>query len=84
MAEKEGSSGLPPDPVDEQGAIRWLEEKWGQGKTCPYCDANDWGVMGARRLLIESGQTEPLFAVACRNCGNTVLIESRFAGLRVE
>jgi hypothetical protein len=76
--------GLQPDPVDRESALKWIRQKWGDDKPCPYCGGIEWGVAAPRRFQTVEGQTEPMFAVVCRNCGNTVLIDSRFPELRRE
>jgi hypothetical protein len=65
-----------------EAAIEWLEIKWGDERSCPYCGIQDWGVSVPFNLLLESRRTlAPHFSVSCGNCGNTVLINALLAGL---
>lgn len=60
-------------------AFDWLEEQWKDGKPCPYCKGNQWGVSpSARQFVTEGESADPMYMVTCRGCGNTVLIDSRF------
>ena len=64
--------------------VRWLEEKWGESKPCPYCANTVWQVDPAPvylpRFRNEDGAI-PGYMVTCANCANTVFILAEAAGL---
>ena len=71
--------------------MKWLAEKWGPDRKCPLCRMNGWQI---EDLVVELPQYQhytldigaplasiPLLALACKNCGNTILISGKMAGV---
>jgi hypothetical protein len=66
----------------EREAIKWLIERWGTERPCPYCSNPQWRIGTPVEFLLVSGEaTAPHFPVLCTNCGNTVLINAVHAGI---
>lgn len=68
--------------INTDKLINSLNKKW-HGSRCPYCQNNQWTVDTAIFTPIEvsenkgmklGGRFQPLIAVSCNNCGNTVLV----------
>lgn len=67
-------------------AIAWLRERWGDEKRCAYCEGTNWAVSGPFKLLRNTIQGRPSgfessFEAICRDCGNTVIIDTGIAKL---
>jgi len=73
-----GFGGLPPDLLAQEDAIRWLRDKWGDYKPCPYCGGTEWGVAPAVPVLPEQG--ELVYPVTCQRCGSTTFLSAAFPG----
>jgi hypothetical protein len=91
--EPNASPALDPEPelldVDKEEidyAIAWLQEKWGEQRACPYCGNTQWAVGPPVQFAIstEPGISPPLFSSSCTNCGNTVLVNVMYEGLRLD
>jgi hypothetical protein len=68
--------------------IRWVQEKWGSSRQCPYCGNPGWAIGIPVELLTEPlmpdkpvAKLVPVFPVVCTNCGNTVLVSAPYAGV---
>lgn len=67
---------------------RFIEEKW-DSTDCPMCRANDWRIMGPIAILTNPDETLPvnqfLFiqeaALICDNCGHTLFVSLKHAGV---
>lgn len=64
-----------------------INTKWTSLK-CPHCNFQQWTAFTVKPLEIvnfphpfPTGQTLPTVGLVCTNCGNTVLINARVAGL---
>lgn len=60
--------------------ITHLQEKWGEEKACPYCDANDWQVGKLIWFDAADGSEYPAVPVLCANCANTTFVNPLAAG----
>ncbi|HYP54824.1 MAG TPA: hypothetical protein VEQ41_00785 [Solirubrobacterales bacterium] len=79
-----------PEPDFLARAKKWLSEKWGADRECPYCASSAWQVLGVVDLK-SSNLTEdpdvpddamyPAIQVACENCGQTVLVNVLATGI---
>ena len=74
--------------VNQEKLIKLLHEKW-NGIACPYCQSAQWNVDPAIMTTIEVGEDKgmkiggrfmPFITVMCKNCGNTVLVNSLVLG----
>lgn len=57
---------VDPD-VEIDAIIRWLQEKWGDPKDCPFCGTSRW-------IVLRPSALSNLATVMCDNCGQTVFI----------
>jgi len=68
--------------------IRYLKENW-KGKPCLMCGGTDWKIQAAVFQLIPYGEENlfigspnvPVVPVVCTQCGNTLLVSAKIAGL---
>lgn len=66
---------------------RWLNEKWGQQRKCPQCDAFQWSVVEPASIPLAKpdgslifGPGFPAVIVLCGNCGHLVLVSAFICG----
>lgn len=68
--------------------VKYLKENW-KGRPCHMCGGVDWKIQGAVFQLIPYGDDRlvvgspniPVVPVICEQCGNTVLVSARVAGI---
>ncbi|MFA5056061.1 MAG: hypothetical protein WC562_07825 [Dehalococcoidia bacterium] len=68
--------------------VRYLKEHW-KGRTCQMCGGGDWRIQAAVFQLVPYGDDRlvvgspniPVVPVICTQCGNTILISAKVAGL---
>ena len=64
----------------------FIGSKW-KSTQCPMCDQKAWDAVGHIMLPLyeanqqQTGNALPLIALACKNCGYTLFINSLFAKL---
>jgi hypothetical protein len=75
----EDESETPDDSAEEEteAAIKWLREKWGDDKPCPWCGNDSYYVSPPESFLAPTGRTVPYIAVICRNCGQATRVDLR-------
>ena len=74
--------------VNTADFIRYLMENW-KGKPCQMCGTGDWRIQAAVFQLVPYGEEKlivgspniPVVPVVCTQCGNTVLVSAKIAGL---
>ncbi len=75
--------------LDEEEIRRvdaWIADRWRHGP-CPVCEANSWAP-NLRIGQIENeatfsvGETFPVLLIFCTECGYTLSINARIAGIR--
>lgn len=72
MADQEAQESLSPTT---RQVIKWLTEKWGSDRPCPYCGDIHWLVDdGGLLLRYQTGVAYPVVAVSCANCAQTTFI----------
>jgi zona occludens toxin (predicted ATPase) len=69
---------------------RFIKENW-KGRPCQMCGNLDWKIQGAVFQLVPWGEDQvvmvagttnvPVVPVICTQCGNTVLVSAKIAGL---
>jgi hypothetical protein len=68
--------------------ISYLKEHW-KGMACQMCGAGDWRIQGAVFQLVPYGEDQlvvgspniPVVPVICAQCGSTILVSARVAGI---
>jgi hypothetical protein len=74
--------------VNTTDFIRYLKENW-KGKPCQMCGTGDWKIQAAVFQLVPYGEDHlvigspnvPVVPVICTQCGYTVLVSAKIAGL---
>lgn len=78
-----GTIGAPilGDPDAPARLFRWLSERWGPERECPYCQTHQWFVdpfpISVPRQMIPGALVNFVvlyYAVTCSYCGHTVFI----------
>lgn len=70
-------------------AIEWLQEKWGEGKECPFCHVAQWTVLLPVDWELRPGIEDQIYKglrvtaipVVCSNCGFIAPIDGVTSGL---
>lgn len=79
-----GESAFQPDEVERLAA--WFRDKWRTGE-CPVCTHEEW-IPNAKVSHLpntntaEDGTVFPVLFIFCRNCGYSMPINVRIAGIR--
>lgn len=71
---------LTPEQIEK--VLLHLQTKW--VRPCPMCAHNEWQIATPLQLHVDATWASPLMpviAVACQNCGNTVLVSSVIVGI---
>ncbi len=70
--------------IDKEKLVKELDEKW-KKVSCPYCKQHQWTVDPTIMTTLEvkenkqiklGGKFQPMVAVTCRCCGNTVFVNA--------
>jgi len=60
--------------------VSFLNEKW-KNKKCMMCGANSWAFVTDASVTVGSARNLPLAVASCGNCGLTLLVSQKIAGL---
>jgi hypothetical protein len=74
------------DPAETARLLEWLRTKW-KHKGCPVCEADSWTVNPRVGQIynegtFRGGTSYPVVLVFCTNCGYTLPINARIAGVK--
>jgi ribosomal protein S27AE len=68
-----------------KAGVKWLQEKWGDDKPCPYCGGVAWSVAPPVYLVHNNHddlyRSPPMLVVRCGTCGHTMFIDAIIAGV---